>query len=205
MNVATWTIKDKNGISGTMECKNNWIVNNTIYNSDSYSIRLDRSDAEGDVTTLKDNQIHNNLLLNWGLDTTYVIDPEHSNPPVRMGLRILNSVSSGVTFFRNNNFWIAWDTSSIRPVALYKTKYYNAAQLNNCAECGPGNVTGNTQLNPQLGNFYNLTSNSSAFLRSGGYSYRSGIAASGLPSAEFVDYYGKPWPELSISVGAIQY
>lgn len=205
LNIATWTVKDKNGISGTVECKNNWIVNNTIYNTDSYSFRLDRSDAEGDVTTLMDNQIHNNLALNYGLDTTYVIDPQHSSPPVRVGLRILNSVSPGVTFFRNNNFWVVWDTSITRPVALYKTKFYNAAQLNNCLECGPGNVTGNTQLNPYLGKFFNLTSTSSTLLRTGGYLYKPSIAASGLPTSEFVDYYGKPWPELRISVGAIQY
>jgi hypothetical protein len=152
-----------------------------------------------------DNQIHNNLLLNYGLDTTYVIDPENINPPVRMGLRILASVTTGVTFFRNNNFWVQWDTTSNHPVALYKTHYYNAAQLTNCAECGIDKVTGNTQVNPFLGTFYNLTSTSSALLRSGGYSYTSGITAAGLPSAEYVDYYGKKWPELGISVGAIQY
>ncbi|HUQ64898.1 MAG TPA: right-handed parallel beta-helix repeat-containing protein [Flavitalea sp.] len=205
MNVATWTLMDKSGVTGPLECKNNWIVNNTIYNTDSYSFRLDRSDEQGDVTTLMDNQIHNNLLLNWGLDTTYVIDPQHSSPPLRLGLRILVSVSAGATFFRNNNFWVNWDTTSTRRVALYRTSFYNAAQLTNCAECGPGNVTGNTQLNPSLGKFYNLTSTSSALLRSGGYLYRSGIAASGLPLAELVDYYGKPWPDPGISVGAIQY
>jgi hypothetical protein len=205
MNVATWTLTDKNGIAGAMECKNNWIVNNTIYNTDSYSFRLDRSDTQGDVTSLMNNQIHNNLLLNWGLDTTYVIDPQHSSPPLRLGLRILNSVSTGVTFFRNNNFWVMWDTSSTRRVALYKQSFYNAAQLTNCAECGPGNVAANTQLNPYFGKFYNLTSTSSALLRTGGYLYSSGIGASGLPLAEFVDYYGKPWPNAGISVGAIQY
>jgi hypothetical protein len=205
IHVATWTLKDKNGISGSLESKNNWVVNNTIYNSDSYGVRLDRSNIDGDVTTLMDNQIHNNLLLNYGLDTTYVIDPENINPPVRMGLRILASVTTGVTFFRNNNFWVQWDTSSTRPVALYKSRYYNAAQLTNCTECGPGKVTGNTQLNPHLGTFYNLTSSSSALLRSGGHLYTSDIEASGLPAVEFVDYYGKPWPNVSISVGAIQY
>jgi len=205
IHVATWTLKDKNGISASLESRNNWIVNNTVYNSDSYGVRLDRSNVDGDVTTLRDNQIHNNLLLNYGLDTTYVIDPENVSQPVRMGLRILASVTSGVTFFRNNNFFVQWDTSSTRPVALYKTHYYNAAQLTNCLECGPGMVTGNTQLNPYLGKFYDLTSSSSALLRSGGYSYVSEIVASGLPMAEFVDYYGKPWPDPGISVGAIQY
>lgn len=205
MNVATWTIKDKNGNAGTLESKNNWIVNNTIRNTDTYSFRLDRSDEEGDLTTLMDNQIHNNLLLNFGLDTTYADNPPLTNPPLRLGLRILNGVSSGAIFFRNNNFWVQWDTTSTRPVALYKKSFYNAAQLTNCLECGPGNVTGNTQLNPHLGNFYNLTSTSSALLKSGGYSYTSGIADSGLPLAEFVDYYGKPWPNTGISVGAIQY
>jgi hypothetical protein len=152
-----------------------------------------------------DNQIHNNLALNFGLDTTYVLDPQNTKPPVRMGLRILINVISGVTFFRNNNFWVDWDTVNTRPVALYKTTYYNAAELTNCPECGPGNVTGNTQLNPILGKFFNLTSASSPLLRSGGYSYVSSIIAAGLPSSEFVDYYGKRWPDPGISVGAIQY
>jgi hypothetical protein len=205
INVATWTIKDRNGVSGSMECKNNWIVNNTIHNTDTYSARLDRSNTDGDVTTLMDNKIYNNLLLNFGLDTTYVRDPEHTNPPVRVGLRILANVTSGATFFRNNNFWVDWDSSSTRRVALYKTSFYNAAQLNNCTECGPDNVTGNTQLRPFLGTFYSLTSTSSPLLRSGGYLYESGIVAAGLPVAELVDYYGKRWPSTGISVGAIQY
>jgi hypothetical protein len=205
IHIATWSIKDKNGISGSLESKNNWVVNNTIYNSDSYSVRLDRSNGDGDVTTLMNNQIHNNLLLNYGLDTTYVIDPENINPPVRMGLRILASVSTGVTFFKNNNFWVQWDTTSNHLVALYKTHYYNAAELTNCLECGPGNFAGNTQVNPFLGKFYNLTSASSALLRSGGYLYSADIIAAGLPPAEYVDYYGKQWPGANISVGAIQY
>jgi hypothetical protein len=205
INVATWTIKDKNGTSAALESKNNWIVNNTIYNTDTYSFKFDRSDADGDVTTLSGNQIHNNLLLNWGMDTAFAMDDPNSIPPLRLGLRIINNVASGLNFFHNNNFWVEWDTSSTRRVALYRTRFYTAAQLNNCAECGPGNVTGNTQLNPQLGKFYNLTSTASALLRSGGYSYKSGIIAAGLPSAEFVDYYGKAWPDPNISVGAIQY
>ena len=122
-----------------------------------------------------------------------------------MGLRILTNVRSGVTYFRNNNFWVDWDTLNTRPIALYKKKFYNAAQLNNCAECGPDMVTENTQLKPYFGTFYSLTSTSSALLRSGGYSYTSIIAAAGLPSGELVDYYGKPWPDPGLSIGAIQY
>ena len=205
INIATWTIKDKNGISGALESKNNWIVNNTIYNTDTYSFKFERSDADGDVTTLADNQIHNNLLLNWGMDTAFATDDPNSKPPLRLGIRILTNVGAGLTFFRNNNFWADWDTANTRRVALYRSSYYDATQLNNCAECGPGNVTGNTQLNPHLGKFYNLTSTSSALLRSGGYSYRPGIVAAGLPSAEFVDYYGKRWPDQGLSVGAMQY
>ena len=205
MNIATWTLRDKNGLRSTLECKNNWIVNNTIYNTDTYSFRLDRSDEELDVTSHSSNQIHNNLALNYGLDTTYTIDNPTSTQPLRLGLRILNSVSAGLTYFRNNNFWVAWDTSSSHTVALYKRSFYNAAQLTNCLECGADKVTGNTQLNPFLGKFYNLTTTSSASLRSGGYLYKPDITASGLPAAEYVDYYGKPWPDINISVGAIQY
>jgi hypothetical protein len=205
INISTWTIKDKNGISGAMESKNNWIVNNTIYNTDTYSFKLDRSDADGDVTTLSENQIHNNLLLNWGLDTAFAMDDPNSNPPLRLGIRILTNVSAGLTNFRNNNFWVDWDTLSTRRVALYRSRYYNATQLNNCAECGIDKVTGNTQLKPFLGKFYDLTSTSSALLKAGGYLYKSAIIAAGLPSAEFVDYYGKPWPDPGVSVGAIQY
>jgi hypothetical protein len=205
ISMTAWTIKDKTGNSGTLECKNNWIVNNTIYNTDTYSVRIDRSNTDGDVTTLVDNKIYNNLMLNFGMDTSFVWEEENSSPPQRVGLRILSNVSTGKTFIRNNNFWVNWDSLSTRRVAIYKTSSYNAAQLTNCAECGGGNVTRNTQLDPQLGTFYNLTSASSALLTSGGYSYGSSIIAWGLPSAEFVDYYGKPWPNPGISVGAVQY
>lgn len=205
VNLATWTIKDKNGVSGTLECKNNWFVNNTIYNSDTYSIRLDRANTDGDTTALTDNKIYNNLLLNFGLDTSYVRDEETSSAPPRIGLRILPNVSAGKTFLRNNNFWVAWDSLSTRKVTLYSRSSYTATQMTNCSECGVGKVTGNTQLDPQLGTFHSLTSRSSASLRSGGHSCATSIAGWGLPAAEFVDYYGKPWPNSGISVGAIQY
>lgn len=205
INLATWTMKDKRGVYASFECKNNWIVNNTIYNTDTYAILADRSNTNGDVTTHMDNKIYNNLMLNFGLDTTFVWEKENSSPPLRLGLRILPNVSTGKTHIRNNNFWVKWDPSTTRRVAMYKISYYNATQLTNCRDCGSGLVTGNTQLDPKLGTFYRLTSSSSALLRSGGYIYKSAIVAAGLPAAEFVDYYGKPFPSPGISVGAIQY
>ena len=205
INLATWTIVDKNGNAGTMECKNNWVVNNTIYNTDTYSVRLDRANTDGDATTLTGNKIYNNLMLNFGMDTTFTYDEENSRPPERMGLRILPNVNTAGTYIRNNNFWVAWDTSGTRRVAIYKNSSYSAAKLTNCAECGGGNVTRNTQLDPQLGTFYSLTANSSALLRSGGYPYQASIMGWSLPAAELVDYYGKPWADAGISVGAIQY
>lgn len=204
ISLATWTMKDSRGVSASNECKNNWVVNNTFYNSDSYSILVDRSNTNGDLTTLLDNKIHNNLILNFGMDTAY---EGTSNPPLRLGLRILSNVTPRRTSIRNNNFWVKWSPSSSRQVAMYTTTFgaYTAAQLNNCKDCGVGLVMGNTQLDPLLGTFYKLTSSSSATLRSGGYSCKSAIVAAGLPSAEFVDYYGKPWPNPGASVGAIQY
>lgn len=206
INLATWTMKDRRGVSASFESKNNWIVNNTFYNTDTYSIYLDRSNTDGDVTTLLDNKIYNNLMLNYGLDTTFVWEKENGAAPRRLGLRILSNVSPRRTSIKNNNFWAKWDPSGVRPVAIYMFfNAYTATQLNNCRDCGVGLVTGNTQLDPRIGTFYRLTSNSSATLRSGGYSYKSSIVAAGLPSAEFVDYYGKPWPSPGLSVGAIQY
>lgn len=205
INLATWTIKDKNGNEGTMECRNNWVVNNTIFSTHSYSIRVDRANKDGDLNTLMDNKIYNNLMLNFGMDTTFITDPEHSSPPPRVGLRILPNVSSSETFIRNNNFWVERDTTGTGFVALYNRSFYSAAKLNNCQECGAGNVIRNTQLNPYLGTFYNLTEASSALLRTGGHACGPNIVSWGLPAAEFVDYYGKPWPNPGISVGAIQY
>ena len=178
-----------------------------MYNTDTYSVLVDRSNRNGDVTTLLDNKIYNNLMLNFGMDTSFVFEKENSNPPLRLGLRILSNVTPRRTYIRNNNFWVKWKPSSTCAVAMYTTTFgtYNAARLNNCRDCGSGLVTGNTQLDPRLGAFYKLTSSSSALLRSGGYSYKSSIVAAGLPSAEFVDYYGKPWPNPGTSVGAIQY
>ena len=144
-------------------------------------------------------------MLNFGMDTTFTYDEENSRPPERMGLRILPNVNTAGTYIRNNNFWVAWDTSGTRRVAIYKNSSYSAAKLTNCAECGGGNVTRNTQLDPQLGTFYSLTANSSALLRSGGYPYQASIVGWSLPTAELVDYYGKPWADAGISVGAIQY
>ena len=207
ISLSTWTYKDVRGVSSSFECKNNWVVNNTMYNTDTYSVLVDRSNRNGDVTTLLDNKIYNNLRLNFGMDTSFVFEKENSNPPLRLGLRILSNVTPRRTYIRNNNFWVKWKPSSTCAVAMYTTTFgtYNAARLNNCRDCGSGLVTGNTQLDPRLGAFYKLTSSSSALLRSGGYSYKSSIVAAGLPSAEFVDYYGKPWPNPGTSVGAIQY
>jgi hypothetical protein len=200
-------MRDSRGVSGSFECKNNWVVNNTMYNTDTYSVLVDRSNTDGDVTTLLDNKIYNNLMLEWGMDTTFPWEKDNKGSPLRLGLRILSNVTPKRTSIRNNNFWVKWHPSSTRPVSMYTTTFgsYNASQLNNCRDCGTGLVTGNTQLNPVLGTFYKLTSSSSALLRSGGYSYKSSIVAAGLPSANFVDYYGKPWPNPGASVGAIQY
>lgn len=205
INMATWTLKDKNGVSASVECKNNWIVNNTIYNTDTYSILFDCSNTDRDLTTLSDNKIYNNLLLNYGIDTTFTYEAENTSPPLRLGIRILSNVNSAKTFIRNNNFWADWDTSGVNRVAVYKKSSYTATKLNNCAECGGGNVTRNTQFNPLLGTFYSLTAESSPLLQTGGFSYNTSIAGWGLPASELVDYYGRPWPNPGISVGAIQY
>ena len=207
ISLATWTMKDSRGVSASFECKNNWVVNNTMYNTDTYAVLVDRSNTNGDQSTLLDNKIYNNLMLNFGLDTTFVWEQDNKSAPLRLGLRVLSNVTPGRTYIRNNNFWVKWHPSSTRPVAMYTMTFgtFNAAQLNNCRDCGSGLVTGNTQLEPLLGTFYKLTSSSSPLLRSGGYSYKSAIIAAGLPAAEFVDYYGKAWPNPDSSVGAIQY
>ena len=207
INLTTWTMRDRRGVYGSFESKNNWIVNNTIYNTDAYSILVDRSNYDGDMTTLLDNKIYNNLLLNFGMDTTFPWDSKNQGAPLRLGLRILSNVTAARTFVKNNNFWSKWGTPITRPIAMYTKTFgsYTATQLNNCKDCGSGLVTGNTQLDPLLGTFYKLTSSSSPLLRTGGYVYRSSIIAAGLPSAELVDYYGKPLRTTGVSVGAIQY
>lgn len=205
INLATWTLKDKRGISASVECKNNWIVNNTIYNTDTYAFLVDRSNTDGDVTTLAGNKIYNNLLHNYGLDTSFVRDLPTSNPPVKMGVRILTNVTAGVTSMRNNNFWAEWDSTATRAAVLYHKRYYNAAQLTDCIECGPNMVGDNTQSNPFFGKFYKLTSSSDDYLKTGGYSYAAAMIADGLPSGELVDYSGKVWPNVGKSIGAIQY
>lgn len=205
INLATWTYKDRNGVSAAFEAKNNWICNNTFYNTATYAILVDRADRNGDVNTLVDNKIYNNIVMNFGLDTAFKWEKENTSPPLRLGLRILPNVTPGRQYIRNNNFWVKWDPSTTRRVAMYKINYYNATQLTNCKDCGTNRVSANTQLDPKLGSFYNLTSSSSVTLRTGGYSYKSAIIAAGLPSAEFVDYYGKPFPNPGSSVGAIQY
>lgn len=205
INMSTWNLADFNGTVTAMECKNNWVVNNTLINTDTYTFLLDNTAASGSTTTHSGNKIYNNLMLNFGMDTSYVRDDPNSSPPPRVGLRILSNVANAVTYIRNNDFWVDYDQSATKKVALYKTSYYTAAQLTNCAECGGGNVTGNTQLDPQLGTFFSLTASSPAALRSGGTLYETSIIGWGLPSAEFTDYYGNPWPDTGISVGAIQY
>jgi hypothetical protein len=207
ISLSTWTYKDSRGVSGSFECKNNWVVNNTMYNTDTYAVLVDRSNTNGDQTTLLDNKIYNNLMLNFGMDTTYKWEKENGGAPLRLGLRVLMNVTPKRTYIKNNNFWVTWNPSTTRAVAMYTTTWgsYNASQLNNCKDCGSGMVTGNTQMDPKLGTFYRLTSSSSALLRTGGYSCKSSIVAAGLPAAEFVDYYGKPWPNPGTSVGAIQY
>jgi len=121
-----------------------------------------------------------------------------------VGLRIIVSVPVASTIIRNNNFWANYDTTVTKLVALYRASFYTAVTLNGCAECGSGNSTGNVQLNPRFDSFFGLTGYSSPTLQSGGFNYSSSIIGWGLPAAEFVDYYGTPWPA-SPSIGAIQY
>lgn len=194
---------------GDIEGKNNWVINNTFYNTDAYSILMGQSN--GDTTTVTNNKIVNNIMMNFGKDTSYPLDPGLSNPPPRVALRILTynatdhfGVRPGTVIIRNNNFWANYDTSATKKVALYGGGNYTAAQLNNCTECTPGKVTGNVQLNPHFGNFFDLTVTSSATLKSGGFDYAASLIGWGLPVGEYVDYYGNPWPSTP-SMGAVQY
>ncbi|MCF6403110.1 right-handed parallel beta-helix repeat-containing protein [Chitinophaga filiformis] len=197
ISLASWTLS-----SASLVAKDNWVCNNTIYNTDAYSILLDRADS--DSTSVSNNKIMNNICMNFGRDTSYPLDPEHSFPPPRVALRFVVSVPMASTLIRNNNFWANYDTTATKKVALYRSSFYTASTLNGCAECGLGNSTGNVQLNPRFDSFFGLTAASSPTLQSGGFNYATNIIGWGLPSAEFVDYYGTPWPA-NPSIGAIQY
>lgn len=194
-NVATWDFESRQLVS-----KNNWIVNNTFYMTDAYSILLARSTT--DTTSLWGNKIMNNVFMNFGRDTTYPSDS--GVPPPRVGLRIENNVPAGQTLIHKNNFWDRDDTTATKQVAKYRNSFYTATGLNLCAECGGGNVTGNMQLNPRFDSFFGLTPYSSPTLQTGGFKYSTNIIAWGLNPTEYVDYFGTPWPT-DLSIGAVQY
>lgn len=204
INLATWSVD-----AGEIESRNNWICNNTFYRTDAYSIWM--SMGTSDVTGTSGNKIMNNIMMRFGQDTSYPRDPEHPNAPRKVGLKISHGLQNGVTYIRNNNFWPNCDpgdcdTSLTRRVAEYGLHTYTASSLNGCAECLNGSSSGNVQLNPRFDNFFGLTPYSSSTLRWNGYIYKANITNNwGLPAAEFVDYNNLPWPEDSISVGAVQY
>lgn len=201
--ITGWTIS-----AGNIESKNNWIVNNTFYNTDAYSLMLGQSNE--DTTSVTGNRIVNNIMMNFGRDTSYPLDPDASYPPPRVAIRIQTydafhyGMRPGSVIIQNNNFWANYDTTATRKVALYGTGSYNVSQFNNCTECTPNKVTGNVMLNPRFGNFFDLSAASSVTLRSGGLNYGAALISAGLPSGEFVDYYGNAWPTTP-SLGAIQY
>lgn len=202
--ISGWTLP-----TGNIEAKNNWVINNTFYNTDAYSILIGQSNK--DTTSVTGNKIVNNIMMNFGKDTSYPLDPGLSNPPPRVAIRILayraadsSGLRPGTVIIRNNNFWANYDTTTNKTVAVYGSGLYTVSQFNGCAECTGNTVTGNVMLNPHFGNFFDLTATSSATLKSGGIDYSVTMVGWGLPSGEYVDYYGNSWTSTP-GLGAVKY
>jgi hypothetical protein len=171
-----------------LEYKNNWIVNNTFYNTGGYGL------AVGSYTpfdhNVTGNKIHNNIWLNWNQHTPQ----PHGYGDV--GLLIDSTVRSGIYYVRHNNFWNVNDSTG--NVASIEGTKYTATGLNSAPACG-ANCTQNTQLNPRFGAFYTLSAASPAALKTGG------IDLTGYMPTTFDDYWGHPWRSVGPSRGAIQY
>jgi hypothetical protein len=199
VNLSTWEVPRGSGRS--FVAKDNFIVNNTFYNTATHAILASQNHRpDADTLNIDNNKIFNNLMINYGTDTVSNLPKPRNSVAMYWTL----GVAQGRTDIRNNNFWRSNNANAW--VAQYNNKLYTASTLNGCAPCGMDKSTGNVSMNPTFkeGAFYKLSASSSPVLRSGGYKYAEMITAQGLSAKEFVDYNGVPWPE-NLSIGAVQY
>ena len=165
-----------------MAAHDNYIVNNTIVDCDSYPFVM--SDNSSSSSSVDNNIIANNIMYKYGSAIGLNITPE-----VR-----------GLIWVQNNDIW-NFDASSA--VARYKNNppYYTSSKMN---EANPIYCNGNIQVDPFFSNFADrdlrLTKNSADELRKGGTNKYETILGH-----EFTDYFGRPWDSEHPSMGAIQY
>jgi hypothetical protein len=182
-----------------MESKDSWIINNTITETDQYSIYI--GDNPGSPSTIKveNNVIANNIMYEYGLSTQG-----------QVALNVHPQVT-GTAFVRNNNFWdpVAQTGDTNGKVARYKNYLgnpanyslnYDAAQLNSVC---PSTCSNNIQMNPLFADpanrDYRLQSGSHTNLKTGALSYHSDM------DRGYSDFFGTPFPSSGGSIGAIQY
>ncbi|WP_127588437.1 discoidin domain-containing protein [Paenibacillus koleovorans] len=182
MDLAPWHY---NGSGPFMEAKNTFVVNNTVMDTEQYSIVI--TDEAGNPNPVTNNIIGNNIFGDYG--TSY-----RGEVAINVGDTV-----AGDIYVRNNAFY---DNSSV--VARYKnpsTPNYTATQLNTTV-C-PTTCSGNEQLNPlfadEANRDYRLTSGSPGSAKTGANNYDS-IMGSG-----YTDFFGTPFDPNGRSMGAIQY
>ncbi|MBS1602600.1 MAG: hypothetical protein JST42_08020 [Bacteroidetes bacterium] len=172
-----------------IEARDNWILNNTFYNTGGWAIWMG---SNGGVNAnVTNNKIANNILLNYG---------SHDDLNVAIGLYI-DSTAGGVTYVRHNDFY----QSSAPYAAGYRTSavFYTASTLNGAPLCG-SDCNANLQLSPVFDSWFGLTAASPDTLKTGGIDYSSFMSPTYMQASEFTDYYGHVWRS-DPSVGAIQY
>lgn len=175
--------------SGYIEGKDNWILNNTFYNTGGWAIWIGSSNGvNASVTNIK---IANNIMLNYGPD---------AGVGTTIGLNI-DPRAGGTVYVRHNDFYQASATYAAR----YKdtTVFYTAAGLTTAPLCYT-DCNANVQLAPVFDSFFRLTTGSPDVLKTGGIDY-SAYMSPYMSASDFTDYYGTVWRKDTPSIGAIQY
>lgn len=185
IDIAPWMY---NGIQ--MEARDLYVVNNTILDTDEFSLQVLDSNPTT-AGTVTNNVIANNIFGHYGYNS--LVNAE-------VALDVWANVV-GTLDVKNNNFW---DTST--KVARFKdpstAPHYTITDLNTCPNTTPDTCDANSAVDPLFVDYANrdfrLTSSSP--IKASGTNAYAAILGSG-----FVDFYGNAWNATNPSIGAIQY
>jgi predicted RecA/RadA family phage recombinase len=186
LDIAPWSV---NG--NAMEARNLYIVNNTMLNTEEFSIQVVDDNIPNSPGNLTNNVIANNLFGQYGYD---------SGVGGEVALDV-NPDITGTLFVKNNAFW---DNSAT--VARFKDPspvLYDIIGLESCPNTTPDTCDANVKVNdPGFVDYANrdLRLSSGSLLKASGTNAYAAALGSG-----FVDFYGNPWHASTPSIGAIQY
>lgn len=175
-----------------MSAHDNYLINNTIFDTDQYgAVIADPNSHGGSNTTVTNIFLVNNSISKFKMSFFG-----------QLGLNLSPTIFGDV-ITKNNNIW---DSVLSEKIARFKNSppdsNYTASEVNSCPNSPAANCGGNSEVNPLFTDAANRDfhpTGSSGLKATGTNAYQSKLYNG------FVDFYGIAWDTAHPSIGAVQY